>query len=247
MAVHIHLIMPMGGGGTRFGNKGFNAPKPLIELQGYPFFYWAARSITKFIAVEDITFVVLQQHIDDFAIDKVIFRYFPSAKIRIIPHILSGAVLTCLEGIQGIDDAHPILFNDCDHAFICKRFYDFCRSENFKDPTGALLTFISDSPNFSYVRFDGSENVIGTREKEVISNEAICGAYYFQNRSVFKTAANAYLNNCSYKEFFMSGVYNEIASANGKIVTFPVDEHIAFGTPEEYDAALADKRLGRLL
>ena len=37
----IHLIMPMGGGGTRFGNMGFELPKPLIELQGRPFFYWA--------------------------------------------------------------------------------------------------------------------------------------------------------------------------------------------------------------
>lgn len=24
--------MPMGGGGTRFGNHGFNVPKPLIDL-----------------------------------------------------------------------------------------------------------------------------------------------------------------------------------------------------------------------
>lgn len=30
--------MPMGGGGTRFGNKGYELPKPLIRLRERPFF-----------------------------------------------------------------------------------------------------------------------------------------------------------------------------------------------------------------
>ena len=55
--------MPMGGGGTRFGNYGFNVPKPLINLQGKPFFYWAVQSVNKFIEVQDIIFVVLKEHV----------------------------------------------------------------------------------------------------------------------------------------------------------------------------------------
>lgn len=34
----LNVIMPMGGGGTRFGNHGFNVPKPLIEIYGNHFF-----------------------------------------------------------------------------------------------------------------------------------------------------------------------------------------------------------------
>ncbi|MBR1730114.1 MAG: hypothetical protein IJ728_11405 [Selenomonadaceae bacterium] len=41
----LHLIMPMAGGGTRFNEKGFNIPKPLIEIQNKPFFYWAVQSV----------------------------------------------------------------------------------------------------------------------------------------------------------------------------------------------------------
>ena len=37
----IHLIMPMGGAGSRFFKNGFVMPKPLIEINGYPFLYWA--------------------------------------------------------------------------------------------------------------------------------------------------------------------------------------------------------------
>ena len=119
----IHLVMPMGGGGTRFGNKGFEVPKPLIMLQEKPFFYWAVQSVVKFVDVEDIIFVVLQEHINKFEIDKCILRYYPKAKIQIIPRVLNGAVLTCQEGIKAVEDNQPILFNDCDHAFISNCFY----------------------------------------------------------------------------------------------------------------------------
>lgn len=243
----MHLVMPMGGGGTRFGNKGFDLPKPLIELQGKPFFYWATQSILKFIDVEDVIFVVLQEHIDKYKIDMRILEYYPNATIQIIPQVLNGAVLTCCEGIKAIKDDKSILFNDCDHAFICEKFYNYCRSGEFDEIDGALLTFISDCANYSYVEFDEKGKVIGTIEKEVVSNEAICGAYYFKNKNVFAEAVEKYLEKCLYKEFFVSGVYNEMLADKKRIVTFQTDEHISFGTPDEYDIAVNDKRLGMLI
>ena len=243
----IHLIMPMGGGGTRFGNKGFDLPKPLIELQGKPFFYWATQSICKFVEVQDIIFVVLQDHIDRFGIDGKIKEFYPEAEIQIIPQVLNGAVLTCCEGLKLIHDSMPILFNDCDHAFICDCFYDYCKKASFDDVDGAMLTFESTSPNFSYVRFSEEGAVTGTIEKVVASNEAICGAYYFRNRDIFSSAVESYLLRCAYKEYFVSGVYNVMAESGKRIITFRTDEHISFGTPDEYDGAIKDERLGRLV
>ncbi|MCM1211401.1 MAG: glycosyltransferase family 2 protein [Blautia sp.] len=243
----IHLIMPMGGGGTRFGREDFRLPKPLIELQGKPFFFWAAQSVKKFVTVEDMIFVVLQEHIDQFHIDQKILEYYPDAVIQVIPHVLNGAVLTCREGIKAVGDELPVLFNDCDHAFICERFYDFCKKEDFTGIDGALLTFASDNPNYSYVKFDPTGRVIGTIEKAVASNEAICGAYYFKNKTLFQDAVEKYLQRCEYTEYFISGVYNELVKQNKKIVTFPINEHISFGTPDEYNLALHDRRLEVLI
>lgn len=239
----VHLIMPMGGGGTRFGNKGFNLPKPLIELQDKPFFYWAAQSVVKAIEVEDIIFVVLQEHINKFRLDERILEFYPEAKIHVISQILNGPVLTCCEGIKKINDNLPILFNDCDHAFICNGFKEFCKKADFEDIDGALLTFKSDNPAFSYVKFGETGSVTGTIEKQVVSHEAICGAYYFRNKYLFSKAAAIYLEKCTYTEFFVSGIYNELTQRKKKIVTFPIDEHITFGTPDEYDRAVNDSRL----
>lgn len=242
----IHLIMPMGGGGTRFGNKGFHVPKPLIILQGKPFFYWATQSIVKYIDVADITFVVLKEHIDQYEIDKKIREFYPQAIIQVIPQVLNGAVLTCCEGIKAIQDNLPILFNDCDHAFRSEAFEKFCHKAEFQQVDGALLTFESDSPNYSYVKFNAEHEVIGTIEKQVVSREAICGAYYFKNKEVFSSAVDLYLKECQYKEFFVSGVYNVMTRCNNRIITFPVEEHISFGTPEEYDTASTDERVRNL-
>ena len=242
----IHLLMPMGGGGTRFGNKGFNLPKPLIVLRGKPFFYWAAKCVTENIDVADITFVVLREHIEKFSIDKEIKKYFSEAGIHVIPEVLNGAVLTCMEGLKEIKDDKPVLFEDCDHAFLSRAFEDYCAKADFSEPDAGLLTFKSDNPAYSYVRFEGGK-VTGTVEKQVVSAEAICGAYYFKSAKTFLSASEKYLTACAYKEFFVSGVYNELIKQGKTVRTFALDEHISFGTPDEYDESVNDERLGDLI
>ena len=238
----LHLIMPMGGGGTRFGNVGYESPKPLIDLHGKPFFYYATKSITDYIDVASLTFVVLKEHIDRFEIDKRILEYFPNASIEVIPEVLPGAVLTCMAGVKNLPDGEAVLFNDCDHAFVCEKFSEYINTSECTDELldGALLTFESNEDKFSYAAFDENGYVNKTVEKQVISSDAICGAYYFNNRKTFEESATEYLTKCEYKEFFMSGVYNVMCEHGLKIKTFRTDEHISFGTPDEYEEVVSD-------
>ncbi len=208
----LNVIMPMGGGGTRFGNHGFNVPKPLIEIYGKPFFYWATQSLVKNIEIESLTFVVLKEHIEKFAIDQKIKEFYPDARINVIPEVLPGAVLTCKAGVTNIENDQPIIFNDCDHLFLCSSFY-----------------------------------VNHTVEKQAISEDAICGAYYFRNKQIFEDAVEIYLENCSYNEFFVSGVYNVMAEQGEKIKSFNVDQHVSFGTPDEFEEAKGDVTYKKLL
>ena len=238
----MHLIMPMGGAGSRFYKDGYRMPKPLIEIEGKPFFYWATNSVAHFMNVDDITFVVLKEHVDKFDIDKAILKYFPLAKLIIIPKVLEGAVLTCMEGVKNINDDDSLLFNDCDHAFVCRKFYDF----NGAGLDGALLTFKSKDPRYSFLEMDADGNVIRTVEKQAISDNAICGAYYFKDKNTFMKNAIRYLDECDYSEYFMSGVYNVMAKEGLKIGNFTCDEHLSFGTPEEFLAAKGNEIFGRL-
>lgn len=241
----MHLIMPMGGAGTRFFDKGFECPKPLLDLLGKPFFYWSTQSVLKNISVESLTFVVLQEHIDRFSIDARIREFYPHSQIVVLPQVLKGAVLTCLAGLEGLPEDASILFNDCDHAFLSSALETFLAEDRNTD--GALLTFPSQEPKFSFLAYGEDGYVCRTVEKQVISQDAICGAYYFRSLKAFRNATETYLKNCSYKEFFLSGVYNELISQGGKVRGLPVDFHIPFGTPEEYYEAEKEEALLRRL
>lgn len=231
-----HLILPMGGAGSRFLSNGYIIPKPIIKIEDKPFFYWSAMSVRKFVEVTDITVVTLQQHVEQHRIDKLIYRYFPEARVIVLPEILPGPVYTCLEGVRDIEDDVPIIFNDCDHMFRSTAMNNVFKEETI-DFDGALLTFPSSEPQFSYVDYDAAGHVTGTVEKKVVSERAICGAYLFRNVTVFRTAAEKYVGNCTYSECFMSGIYNVLCADGKRVVTYPLDFHVEFGTPEEYEKA----------
>lgn len=243
MKTQMHLVMPMGGRGYRFFKDGFVVPKPLIMLNDKPFLYWSTQSVIKFVDVKDITFVILKEHIDSFHIDTEIRKYYPEANIVVIPRVLEGAVLTCMEGISAIQDDCPILFNDCDHMFVSEEFNSFCNSGEFDSLDGAVLTFESDEPKYSFLKYDDSGNVAFTVEKTAVSTHAICGAYFFRNKKFFVESAEKYLEECNYDEFFVSGLYNIMIREGYTVKGFQTDIHIPFGIPEEFYCAERDQRI----
>ena len=211
----LHLILPMAGGGTRFLKGGFECPKPLLELNGKPFFQWAAESVLQTLTPESLRFVVLKEHVERFQIDRRIRAVYPQAELTVLERVTAGAVLTCLAGCEGLPEDAAVLFNDCDHYFRCD----------------------------ALARLDARGLVLRTAEKEAISDRAICGAYYFGSVRTFRTAAARYLETCTQSEFFMSGVYNALLAAHGAVEALETQVHVSFGTPEEYEAARHDARL----
>lgn len=231
-----HLIMPMGGAGTRFYSNGYQIPKPLMKISGKPFLYWAAMSVMKSLDISDITFIVLKQHIEENRIDETIHSFFKDAKILEIPEVLPGTVFTARRGVEDILDDAPVIFNDCDHLFKCAVLNKAFSGKTI-EMDGGLLSFTSECPQYSYINYDTGGEIIGTVEKRVVSNHAICGAYIFRNAELFKSVSEEYVRDCPYNECFMSGMYNVMCAKGMKIREFALDFHVEFGTPEEYEAA----------
>jgi dTDP-glucose pyrophosphorylase len=223
----------MGGKGYRFFKDGFSMPKPLIMLNNKPFFYWAVQSVSHFVELCDISFVVLQEHIDEFNIDVVIRQYYPDANIVVIPEVLPGAVLTCMEGVKVLNDNQPILFNDCDHMLRCDMLTELVK--NPTQPFNSLVTFKSNDPCYSYVRYQDGK-FVGTVEKKVVSEDAICGAYMYKSAQTFLDAANKLLarGTGDYAEFFLSDTYNILHEQGEDVQVMSLDVHTSFGTPSEY-------------
>lgn len=232
----LHLLQPMGGAGMRFSQDvGFDVPKPLIPIHGKPFFYWSAKSITERMPVARITFVLLQEHIDKFGLDKEVLKYFPEAQIAVLPHQLNGPVLTCLTGLSQVELAtdEALLINDCDHMLRCDELAFLV--DNSDERFNSLVTFKSQEPCFSYVKYDDGK-FAGTVEKKVVSEDAICGAYMYKNAQTFIDAANKLLERGTgdYAEFFLSDTYNILKDQGESVRVMSLDVHTSFGTPAEY-------------
>ena len=239
MSLDVHLVMPMAGHGSRFQSAGFDLPKPLIPLGGEPFFWWAAESVVRHFRVASKTFVVLQDHVDRFQIDREVERRYPGARLVVLPEPTPGAVVTAISGCRAVPDAGWLVINDCDHVFQGGSLAaQAAACDGAAD--AFLLHFRSGSPVFSYAAYDEHGRLLRTVEKQAISDLAIAGAYGFRDRTCFLDNAAAYLDECPYDEPFMSGVYNVIASKGGTVKGIVVDEHVPFGTPAELKVARLD-------
>ena len=233
----LDLLMPMAGRGSRFAKVGMLEPKPLLELEGKPFFWWAVESVRRVASVREMVFVVLQEHIEEWRIDERIRAYYPQARIVAIPEVTSGSAETALVAANALTDASvPIAVNDCDHAFVVGRLDAKIDSLVSGEQAGTLMTFRANSPNYSYVELSPQGEVKGTVEKKVVSDFAITGCYLFSSAALYREQYAKYLSACPYDELFVSGIYNEMIREGMKVGYEVLEEHFAFGTPEEYEA-----------
>lgn len=235
----LHVIMPMAGEGNRFLKEGWTTPKPLIMLNGEPLFKHAVNSVLSEDIPMKYSFIVRQEHIEKYNIDKQILAVLPTANIYSVSKTTRGAVETCLQAEPSISPDDAVMIMDCDLEFRSSQFMNEMRnilSKGEADVNGGLLvSFESNLPKYSYAEVDDNNRVIRTAEKEVISKHALCGAYFFSTAKSFLWAAHSLLNEPDFKkpEYYVSLLYNYLLSNGETVKVFPMDIYMSYGTPEE--------------
>ena len=235
----LHIIMPMAGEGSRFIKEGWTTPKPIIELQGKKLFQRAIGSI----AIEGVpmkySFIVRQEHIDKYSIDKQIKNIIPEANIFSVLKTTRGAVETCLIAREKIDKDDAVVIMDCDLEFRSKAYTEGVKkilNKRVEEVNGGMLiSFNADNPRYSYAEVDKDMMVKRTAEKEVISNHALCGAYFFSKAESFLYAADSLMNesNFSKPEYYVSLLYNYLIKEGETVRLTKIEEYYSYGTPEE--------------
>ena len=235
----LHIIMPMAGEGSRFTQQGWTTPKPLIELNGIPLFLRAINSVS----IDDVSmkysFIVRQEHIDNYKIDQQIKAILPNANIFSVLKTTRGAVETCLMAESVISEDDGIIVMDCDLEFRSEAYINGIRQilekPMEKVDGGMLVSFESNLPKYSYAEIDKDNRVIRTAEKEVISNHALCGAYFFSTGKGFLNAAHRLINEQNFlkPEFYVSLLYNYMLQNDEPVFLAEMEEYYSYGTPEE--------------
>lgn len=101
------------------------------------------------------------------------------APCRLLPQTVNISkgehlVLNANGGVAGrfsnVKDGAFLKTTGVTYVFVCRAFNGFCAKGGFANgPAGALLTFESDSPAYSYLQYGADGNVCHTVEKQVVS------------------------------------------------------------------------------
>lgn len=231
--------MPMAGEGSRFLKEGWTTPKPLIELNGQPLFKHAISSVTDKDIQMKYSFIVRQEHIDKYQIDKGIRSFLPEANLFSVVKTTRGAVETCLIAENAIADDDAVIVMDCDLEFRSKKFMEIIKqilNKPIEEATGgALVSFESNESRYSYAALGEDGFVACTAEKKVISNHALCGAYFFASGRRFKQIAHLLLAEPAFTkpEYYVSLLFNYLLKDGEKVWLAPMEEYYSYGTPEE--------------
>ncbi len=229
----INIVIPMAGAGSRFSVAGYETPKPFIEFNNKMMIEHVIGSFAniqaRFILVLQEKFLIEQKE----QLEKLKNKYV--LDFVTVPKLTMGAAITALAAHKNIDAQHDIVFADSDNIFNKDDISEFISYARKNDLSGALLTIDSDRPCYSYAKVDVDGYLIETKEKEVISNHAITGVYYFKELEQFKDAVIDLVveSDLSKGEFYMSNVYNHLKKLTNKIGVFDIKKFDCVGTPEQ--------------
>jgi len=224
------LIIPLAGHGRRFKSEGYVLPKQMLKVDEFTTLEHSLKSVN---LKEYTTFFVLRKDQEFLAnfISEICSPF--DFKIVYIDRETRGSVETVLELEHLVNPESKMSIFTMDVSF--SPTYN---SDVFGDSAdGGLLTFKSNSPNYSYAKSSIDGFVTETAEKIAISENALVGVYFFRKAVFFFQFARQMIQdeNISAGEFYIAPLYNYLIASGLEIKSTPVDEFYVFGTPREYE------------
>ena len=231
----ITILIPCAGLGTRFREAGYQLPKPMIDVVGRPMIQRVMDNLRptaahRFIIISRLTHVLLPLRAPDVHL--------------VLPEETEGAVDTILKARHHLFG--PLVVGNCDQLvdFDVDEFIDISPRL-----AGSLVTFKSNRPHHSYVITDDEGNITKIVEKQVISNQAVTGVYFFTHGEDFADHALKVLlaDNDRYNgEFYVSSVIDKMIQNGRQFTTYDAPS-VMLGTPDELQAFEVAVRVGMTL
>ena len=227
------ILVPMAGAGSRFKNAGYKNPKPLIDVAGMPMIERVIKNIS--YPEAHYVFIAQKKHLQEHpGIKTKLTESAEKVSIVEIDGLTEGAACTTLLAKHLIDKEEELLICNSDQwvDWIPEHFFNYS-----KDFDGVIPYFTADSPKHSYSKINFHTGLIEqVAEKQVISNFATVGIYYWNSGAMYVKCAESMISkNIRFNnEFYICPVYNElITQHSGRVSPYPVFEMRGMGTPEE--------------
>lgn len=226
----------MAGLGSRFAEKGYDKPKPLIDVNGVPMI----KAVVDSLGIDgNYIFIVQKQHSVVYHLLDVLDEIVPGCKIVEIDGLTDGAARTTLAAKELINTDAPLLIANSDQV-VTWSGTAFTATLASMD---AVALFKANDSKWSYSKIeDGFITEIA--EKKVISDNANVGIYGWTKGSDYVKYAEQMIakNIKTNNEFYIAPVYNEAIADGHKVVPFFIEEMNGIGTPEDLEVYLEKNR-----
>jgi len=245
----LNIVVPMAGRGSRFAEKGFALPKPLIPVFGIPMIKVVIDNIRP-NSPHRFIFICQEGHLKDYQLDQHLKTWSPGCSVIAIDRITEGAACTVLLSRESINSDDPLMIANCDQ-YVDISIDDYLHDMQTRKLDGLIMTMKANHPKWSYVGFDQGGRVNRVVEKEVISDEATVGIYNFRKGSEFVSGAeemiakNLRVNN----EFYVAPVYNQLIERGATLGVYSIGTEgngmYGLGIPEDLEKFEKLEALGR--
>ena len=229
----LNVVVAMAGLGSRFTEKGYTFPKPMIDVSGKPMIQVVVENLNM---DANYIFLVQKEHIEKYNIEHMLNLIKPNCKVIPVDGLTEGSPCTVLLAKEHINNSAPLFLANCD------QFMEWNSNEAMYSFTndnidGGLLVFNAVSPKWSFCKLDDNGFVSEVAEKNPISDIANTGCYYWKQGSDFvKYAEQMIEKNIRFREeFYTAPVYNEAIQDGKKIKVKFVDKMWGLGVPEDLE------------
>ncbi len=241
----MQIIIPMSGFGERFRRAGYSVPKPLIEIDGKPI---VAHVIDMFPGELNFIFICNQDHLNnpDYHMESILRRYCPTGRVIGIPSHKLGPIHAVRQVENLIDPDRPVVVNYCD--FTC--YWDWNHFKYFILSTncdGAIPAYKGFHPhtlgttNYAYMQ-EKNWLLKDIQEKQPFTNNrmqefASSGTYFFKTGELMLDAFHeTKKNNINVNgEYYVSLAYKSLLKNNGRIIVYPLQHFMQWGTPQDVE------------
>lgn len=237
-------LIPLAGRGSRFAKVGYIDPKPLIEISGKPMIIQAANSLPN---GQKHIFATLQEHLDNYPLEKTLRKEYPNAKINPIDEVTEGQAITCSLGLKGEDADASLLIAATDNGMIYKHeeFENLIENEHVDAIIFTFRHHVSSKNNphmYGWVKSDINNNAEAVSVKVPISDNpfedhAIVGTFWFRKVDFFHQALKRMIEKDIKVngEYYVDSLMGELIELGLRVKVFEVDDYICWGTPEDYE------------
>ncbi len=239
----MQIVIPMSGFGERFRRAGYSVPKPLIEINHKPII---AHVIDMFPGERDFLFICNNEHLDNpiYRMREILNKYCPTGRVVGIPPHKLGPINAVRQVEHLIDSTKPVVINYCD--FSCYWNWEYFKDFVFATRCdGAIPAYKGFHPhtlgttNYAYLR-ESAGHVLDIQEKQPFTKNrmeeyASSGTYYFSTGRLMKEAFSKTIEQELHVngEYYVSLAYKPLLQSQCKILVYPLQHFMQWGTPED--------------